>query len=437
MFAFPAAKRPLGVAALLVPCLVALALTGTASAAGQGYLGIMLQDLTPSMAKALQMGDGTGIIVNSVTDDSPAAKAGLVDGDVITELNGAKVTDTAGFTAAVRALAPGDKAALAVLRDGKKKTITAELGERPAKLAGDAAPHGEIRIITPDGEKVQQFEGLEGLEKLKELHGIEGLEGLEGLKNLDHMKMMHDGNMKVIVIPKDGEGAEGFTWEEDDDAEAPEGQHRFVVKMQDDDNADRGWLGVRLDALNAQLGDYFGVKDGAGVLVTEVVKDSPAAKAGLLAGDVIVKAGDQETASPDALHEAMGDTKPGDDMALTVLRKGARKTITAKLGEMPADAAGRREIRVEAGEPGEMKLMAPRMLRHLGQADGEGGNVERRIIIRKGGGSDDEGEGNVERRVIIRKGGDDEGEDADLSEVREEIDALRKEMKELREQLKR
>ena len=433
MFAFTAAKRPLGVAALLVPCLVAIALTGTAVAAGHGFLGIMLQDLTPSMAKALQMGDGTGVIVNSVTDDSPAAKAGVVDGDVIVELNGAKVTDTAGFTSSVRALAPGDKAVLVVQRDGKKKTLTAELGERPTDLAGSANARGEIRIITPDGESVQKFEGLEGLEKLKELHGIEGL---EGLKNLDHMKMMQDGNMKILVIPRG-----------DDDADIAEGEEggerRIIVKTMDGE--DRGWLGVRLDALNEQLGDYFGVKDGAGVLVTEVVEDSPAAKAGLLAGDVIVKVGDEQTASPDGLHEAMGDTRPGDDLALTVLRKGARKTITAKLGEMPEDAAGTTTVRVEGdgGEPGELKLMMPRMLRRMSEGDeaeGGKGEGEHRIIIRKsGGGTSGDGKVDVERRVIIRKDGGDEGEDdsADLSEVRKEIDALRKEMKELREQLKR
>jgi polyhydroxyalkanoate synthesis regulator phasin len=316
----------------------------------------------------------------------------------------------------VRALTPGDKAALVVLRDGKKKTLTAELGERPTDLAVGANPRGEIRIITPDGEKVQKFEGLEGLEKLKELHGIEGL---KELKSLDHMKMMHDGNMrdgnmKVIVIPKDGNEPGDFTWESGDEGD---GEHRIIVKTMGDD--ERGWLGVRLDSLNEQLGSYFGVKDGAGVLVTEVVEDSPAAKAGLLAGDVIVKVGDAETASPDALHEAMGDTEPGDELSLTVLRKGARKTITAKLGEMPENAVAGREIRIEGGEPGEMKLMMPRMLRHLRQSD--------------------EGDGNVERRVIIRKSidADEEDDSADLSEVREEIDALRKEMKELREQLKR
>jgi polyhydroxyalkanoate synthesis regulator phasin len=86
---------------------------------------------------------------------------------------------------------------------------------------------------------------------------------------------------------------------------------------------------------------------------------------------------------------------------------------------MPENAVAGREIRIEGGEPGEMKLMMPRMLRHLRQSD--------------------EGDGNVERRVIIRKSidADEEDDSADLSEVREEIDALRKEMKELREQLKR
>ncbi|MFH2035327.1 MAG: PDZ domain-containing protein, partial [Candidatus Zixiibacteriota bacterium] len=54
------------------------------------------------------------------------------------------------------------------------------------------------------------------------------------------------------------------------------------------DNIPRPFLGVSLQSLNEQLGEYFGVKDGEGVLITEVVKDSPAEKIGLKAGDVII-----------------------------------------------------------------------------------------------------------------------------------------------------
>ena len=176
---------------------------------------------------------------------------------------------------------------------------------------------------------------------------------------------------------------------------------------------DRGWLGLRMDALNGQLGEYFGVKDGAGVLVTEVVEDSPAAKAGLRAGDVIVKAGDTEVGTPDALHEAMAGTKAGDELSLQVLRKGSRQTVTATLGEMPGDAMeGRRIEIIRDGEGDDARSVAPRMLRRLGR-DGAPGE-EREIII--------------ERRDLA---------DDDLDSVREEMEALRRELKELRKDLKR
>ena len=93
MFAFTAARRPLGVAASLFSLLVIVAAATPAAAAEQGYLGIMLQDLTPSISKALQMGDRPGVIVNDVVDGSPAEKAGLQDGDVILELNGQAATN--------------------------------------------------------------------------------------------------------------------------------------------------------------------------------------------------------------------------------------------------------------------------------------------------------------------------------------------------------
>ena len=69
-------------------------------------------------------------------------------------------------------------------------------------------------------------------------------------------------------------------------------------------------MGVNLDDLNEQMGEYFGVEGGKGALVTEVVEDSPAAKAGLKAGDVIVKLGEKDIDSSAALHKAMADTEP-------------------------------------------------------------------------------------------------------------------------------
>lgn len=390
MFAFPLAKRPLGLAASLLCCLVLAAAAMPASAAeGQGYLGVMLQDLTPSMAKALQMGDRAGVLVNDVVDDSPAMKAGLHDGDVILEVNGRKVSDSAALTGAVRQLQPGETARLLVMREGKQKIIDVELGKREAKLDWLAAPDAPA---APD---------LEGLDKLK---------GLEKLKDL---KWFDGENGRVMVVPHgDGEEPDIYFHGEGEGEDGDSARRRVIIRTRDDD---RGWLGVHLDALNGQLGDYFGVKDGAGVLVTEVIEDSPAAKSGLKAGDVIVKVGDTEVDSPDALHEAMRDTKPGDDLKLTVLRKGSQKSLTAKLGDMPEDA--RPAPRIEflgKGEPGEMKMMAPRMLRRMGRADGDEAGGDREVII--------------ERKRL---------RDDELSEVREEMEALREELQLLREELKR
>ena len=405
MFAFPAAKRPLGLAASLSCLLFLVAVAGPAAAAEQGYLGVMLQDVTPSLAKALQLGDRSGVLVNEVVAGSPAEKAGLRDGDVVLAFDGKPVSDYVAFTRAVRALHPGDDAKLTVLREGRERTFDVEVGRR---AADDDA--GTVRIFRggdadapPAPGELKELKDLEGLKDLEELKGLKGLEGL------DHLKLLQDGNTRVFVLPRGDKDAPGV-WSEGGDDETSPGERRIIVRKLDDD---RGWLGVHMDALNGQLGDYFGVKDGAGVLVTEVVADSPAAKAGLKAGDVIVKAGDRAVASPDDLHEAMSGTKPGDDLKLKVMRKGSAQTLTATLGTMPADAgAGRRVEIVTDGEPGELKLMAPRMLQKLDDAGRDGGERRREVIIRR-----------------------DARDDDDLSEVRAEMDALRQELKELRQEL--
>ena len=384
MFAFPAAKRPLGPAASVCSLLLLLAVAGPAAAADdQGYLGLMLQDLTPSMATALQLDDRPGVMVNDVVADGPAQKAGLLAGDVILQLNGKAAADHADLTASVRALAPGRKASLLILRDGKQMTREVEVGKREAPMEWLGAA---------DAEK---------LEEMKELHGLAVLEALENLEGLDGK------HAKVMVFPHGG--GEG------------EGPHSFVFKAMDED---RGWLGVKLDALNGQLGEYFGVKGGAGVLVTEVVDGGPAAAAGLQAGDVIVKVGEADVASPDALHEAMSGTKPGDDLKLQVLRKGAPKTITAKLGEMPEDAVSSRRIEIIGdGEQGDMTVFAPQMLRHMGRTGDAG---ERHIIIQRKHVDGDEMDD------------DDDGVDSEeMDALRQEMDALREELKLLREDLKR
>jgi serine protease Do len=103
----------------------------------RGYLGIQLGDeLTSTMAKAFGLKDRSGALVNDVLPNSPADKAGVKPGDVVTELNGKKVPDSRQFRLWVSQTAPQSKVALKVVRDGKEQRLTATLAElNPEELA--------------------------------------------------------------------------------------------------------------------------------------------------------------------------------------------------------------------------------------------------------------------------------------------------------------
>ena len=87
------------------------------------------------------------------------------------------------------------------------------------------------------------------------------------------------------------------------------------------------YIGINYDELNAQLGEYFGVADGRGILVTEVTEDSPAEKAGLKAGDVIVSAGGKDIEDGRDLRRAINEHEGEEPLELVVLRRGERMTI--------------------------------------------------------------------------------------------------------------
>jgi serine protease Do len=103
----------------------------------RGYLGVSLNAITPSLAEAFNLKDNKGALVAATVPDSPAAKAGLKDGDVITAVNGQAVSDPNNLKNQVSAFAPGTKLNLDVLRDGKNEKIAVTTAERPgAKRIG-------------------------------------------------------------------------------------------------------------------------------------------------------------------------------------------------------------------------------------------------------------------------------------------------------------
>lgn len=98
-----------------------------------------------------------------------------------------------------------------------------------------------------------------------------------------------------------------------------------------------GFLGVQIQDLSDQLSDYFKVKNGNGVLVSEVVEGSPAAKAGLKAGDIITKVDDEDIENAGDLTTTIRSYKPESKVSISVIRDGKKKKLKATLGEAEQD----------------------------------------------------------------------------------------------------
>jgi len=101
----------------------------------RGYLGVYIQDMTPDLAEGLGLKEARGVLVTEVIAGSPADEAGLEDGDVILEVNGQKVWNSGDLRLRIAQIQPGKTARIVIFRDGKKKTVTVTLGERPESEA--------------------------------------------------------------------------------------------------------------------------------------------------------------------------------------------------------------------------------------------------------------------------------------------------------------
>ncbi|MBS1788869.1 MAG: DegQ family serine endoprotease [Acidobacteria bacterium] len=97
----------------------------------RGYMGVVIQPVTTELAKAFSLPNSNGALIGEITPDSPASKAGLKQGDVISELNGVAVDDSRELRLKISQLAPGTTIKLKVLRDGSPRNISVTLGELP------------------------------------------------------------------------------------------------------------------------------------------------------------------------------------------------------------------------------------------------------------------------------------------------------------------
>ncbi len=100
----------------------------------------------------------------------------------------------------------------------------------------------------------------------------------------------------------------------------------------------RGWLGVVIQEVNADLAESFGLDRPRGALIAEVMEGAPAAKAGLQASDVILSFDGKAVENSSDLPRMVGATKPGSKVAVEVWRKGKLQRIDVELGELPGEA---------------------------------------------------------------------------------------------------
>jgi serine protease Do len=123
----------------------------------RGYLGVFIQDITPQLARQFNLQDRGGALVGGVPEGTPAAKAGLQPGDVITEFNGRKVPDSRQLRLWVSQTPPKSKATFKLLREGKERTVNTILGELPTEMAG--GPPG-----SRPGPATPKSDALDGVE---------------------------------------------------------------------------------------------------------------------------------------------------------------------------------------------------------------------------------------------------------------------------------
>jgi serine protease Do len=228
-------------------------------AVSRGYLGVGVVELTDERVKALKLKDDSGLEVKRVDENSPAAKAGLKENDVILELNGKAIEDIEQFQTTVGETQPGSKVSLTIWRDGAKQTLSATLVSRPESFFAFGGPDLPNAPIPPMPPFPQPY-----------------------------------GN----VFP-------GFP-----------------------SNAPR--VGFEGEELNPQLAEFFGVREG--VLVRSVTANTPAERAGLKAGDVVVKVNGTPVVNPREISGLVRNSGK-KTVTFTVVRNKKEMTLSVEVAE--------------------------------------------------------------------------------------------------------
>jgi serine protease Do len=156
---------------------------------------------------------------------------------------------------------------------------------------------------------------------------------------------------------------------------------------------------VSIQPLTPELAKSFGVKDTKGVLISDVIPDGPAAKAGVQPGDVLLEFEGKKMEVPADLQRAVGFTSPGATAKMKVLREKGDRTLEVKIGEAPDD----REVAARPGPRGssslgmEVRPITPEIARQLNLRSAEG------VVVARVEDSSSAAAAGVQRGDVIRE----------------------------------
>jgi serine protease Do len=255
--------------------------TGTWS--GGGFLGVGLEDLE---------GAARGAKVQTVRPDSAAAKAGLEDGDVIVRFDGVDVRSARQLARLVRETPAGREVDIEVTRDGAARTLTATLARGLHLAPGGPWPHG---LEVGPGQVV-----------------------VPGIQDLD----MEDFDIEGAPELPYGAGPHVFRWHGDDG-------HDFSMSL----SPGRPRLGIDFIEMGDQLASFFGLTTGEGVLVTSVGPETPAAKAGVKAGDVVLEFDGTAIRDGAQLRRHVREAESGRAVTMKLQRDGKALDVEVTLPE--------------------------------------------------------------------------------------------------------
>ncbi len=242
-------------------------------AGGGARLGVVLEDVRADDVTRLKLAEERGALVKEVVKGSAAEKAGLKDGDVILSYQGERVGSAAQLRRLVRETPPGRHVTIEASRGGAPQRLTASLeGNDDHDLLGDDS----FRFHMPDSFQFHV--------------PVPPVPPVPSIPPMDQMFGDGDRGRRFLFRDRMGE-------------------------------ARPGRLGLSYQELSGQLARYFKVEDGA-LLVTEVESDGPAARAGLRAGDVIVKFNGKAVTDGSDLRRTLGEVASGTDVTVTVQRDG-------------------------------------------------------------------------------------------------------------------